>query len=205
MRKRFVGLVLAGVVGACSPVAPSPSLATPTAAAPTENATVAATVAATGSATEPAMTVAPIETAPLDTGSGGTPACAPDDLKVSHGLVEDADGSRSTDVVLEPANTCSVDAFPAFSLRDATGAMVVEGASASPGATDLVGGVAYTSTVGLANWCEAEAVFPVSLQLLVDGSDLFVSGGSFPEEDNPPTCDNDGAPTLKAAPWTPAP
>lgn len=151
------------------------------------------------------MTVSPIATIPFDTGSAGTPPCAPADLKASHDLVEDAGGSRRTEVVLEPANTCSVDAFPAFSLRDGSGSTVVEAASAAPGALDLVGGVAYTSQVALANWCAPEAVFPVSLELFVDGSNLFVSGGSFPEEDNPPACDSDGAPILDADAWTPTP
>lgn len=202
MRKWIAGLILAGVVGGCGPVTPSPA---PSTAAPTETATALPTLAPTVPATEPAMTAIPIPTGPLDTGGAGTPPCAPADLKASHGLVEDADGSRHTDVVLEAADTCSVDAFPAFSLRDGAGATVVEGPSAAPGATDLVGGVAYTSRVGLANWCVTGAVFPVSLQLVVDGSELFVSGGSFPEEDNPPSCDGDGSPVLDAGAWTPTP
>lgn len=204
MRKWIAGLVLAGLAAGCGSGVSSPSPATPAATA-TELATAAPTVAPTAQESEPAMTVIPLPTAPLDGGGAGTPPCAPADLKASHGLVEDADGPRHTDVVLEAAATCSVDAFPAFSLRDGAGATVVEGASAEPGATDLVGGVAYTSQVGLANWCITDAVFPVSLELFVDGSRLFVSGGSFPTQDDPPACDGDGSPVLDAGAWMPTP
>jgi hypothetical protein len=189
---RSAALLLAATALACAP-APSAAPATSATAGPEGSGPVA-----TGPPTsaEPEPTV-------LDTGTAGTPPCLLADLKASHGLVEGAAGSRLTEVVLVSATTCSVDAFPAFRLRDASGAGLVGGTSAGPGAIDLVPGVAYTTEVRIANWCAPEPSFPLALEVVLGEQELPVTGGSFPEEGDLPPCNGDGAPILEATGWTP--
>ncbi len=189
-------LVLAFGPLACTP---SPS-ATPAATASPPSA--APTAAIPG--TVPPATEEPVAT-PEDTGSAGTPACPLADLKASHGLVEGAAGSVLTEVVLVSASTCSVDAFPALALRDATGGALIGAPSAGPGAIDLVAGVAYTSEVRLANWCAPEPAFPVSLEIVMGSEELTVTGTSFPTEGDLPPCNGEGGPILEATAWTPTP
>jgi hypothetical protein len=57
---------------------------------------------------------------PAATQAAGAPACTPADLKAEHGLVEGAAGSTLTTVLLTTAIACSIDAFPAMGLRDAS-------------------------------------------------------------------------------------
>lgn len=193
VRRAALLLAAAAVVGCAS-----------TSATPIPNATAGPTAAATGpSGTSPSGTGAPEPTA-IDTGTAGTPPCLLADLKASHGLVEGAAGSRVTEVVLVSAATCSVDAFPAFRLRDANGAGLVGGTSAGPGAIDLVPGVAYTSAVRLANWCAPEPSFPLALEVVLGEDELAVTGASFPEEGDLPPCSGDGGPILEGTGWTPS-
>jgi hypothetical protein len=191
---RSAAILLAATVLACAPA--------PSATAPT-NATDGPTTGATGQVGSPPTGASPEPTA-VDTGSAGTPPCLLADLKASHGLIEGAAGSRLTEVVLVAAETCSVDAFPAFRLRDASGAGLVGGTSAGPGAIDLVPGVAYTSEARVANWCAPEPAFPLALEIVLGEQELAVTGGSFPEEGDLPPCSGDGAPILEGTAWTPS-
>ena len=127
------------------------------------------------------------------------------DLKASHGRVEGAAGSLMTEAVLVSETTCSVDAFPALGLRDASGAGLIGGTSASPGAIDLVAGVAYTSDVRLANWCAPEPEFPLDLVIVLGTEELSVTGSAFPDEGDLPPCNGEGGPILEATGWEPAP
>ncbi|MGH9889058.1 MAG: hypothetical protein ACREBE_26230 [bacterium] len=149
------------------------------------------------------MTIQPLPTV-TDTGTAGTPPCLLADLKASHGLIEGAAGSRDTQVVLVSASTCSVDAFPALRLRDSTGAGLISAPSASPGAIDLVPGVAYTSNVRVANWCAPNPSFPLSLSVVLGEDELAVTGGSFPEDGDLPPCNGETGPRLEGTAWTPS-
>lgn len=189
-------LLLAAIVLAC---APAPS------ATPDGDATDGPTTGATAPAGSSPATSSTPEPTVNDTGSAGTPPCLLADLKASHGLIEGAAGSRLTEVVLVSATTCSVDAFPALRLRDASGAGLVGGTSAHPGAIDLVPGVAYTSEVRLANWCAPEPSFPLALEVVLGEDELVVTGDSFPEDGDLPPCSGDGAPILEATGWAPTP
>ena len=175
----------------CNP-APSPS--------PTVAATPGATVPPIGPASAAPETLAPLPTA-ADTGSAGTPPCAVADLKASHGLVEGAAGSRLTEVVLVSATTCSIDAYPALGLRDAAGAALLSGPAIGPGGIDLVPGVANVSQVRLSNWCAPEPAFPLTLEIIIDGAGLTVTGGSFPDDGDLPPCNGDGGPILEGSAW----
>jgi hypothetical protein len=124
------------------------------------------------------------------------------DLKASHGLVEGAAGSIITEVLLVSSIGCSVDAFPVLGLRDADGTAIVGGTAAGPGRLDLAPLGSYTSAVRVANWCVPEPAFPLALELRIGDQELEVTGGSFPEEDNLPTCSGDGAPILEGEAWT---
>ena len=199
MRKWIVALLLAAALGACAPITPSvtPATALPSALPP---ATAGPTQAVTP--TEPPMTVAPTAAA---TQTAEAPACEVPDLKASHGLVDGAAGSVFTEVVLEAAVTCSIDAVPGLRLRDASGAVIAtEPASVLPGRVDLVGGVAYTGSVKLDNWCAPEPNFPVRLLILIDGSELFVTGSSFPDEGDVPECLADRGISLEGTAWMPS-
>jgi hypothetical protein len=149
--------------------------------------------------TEPAVT-------PDDTGSAGTPPCAIDGLKASHGITEADADDRTTEVVLVAADTCSVDAYPTVRLVDSDGKVLAAGGPAGAGAIDLVGGVAYTSEVRLGNWCVGEPGYPVELRIDHAGSAIVVTGDSFPDEVTLPPCVHEDAdPTLTASGWQPAP
>jgi hypothetical protein len=158
----------------------------------------------------PAVTSAPTiepSTAPtvLPTTSGtapaGAPACAAADLKASHGLVEGAAGSRITSVVLVAKVACAIDAFPAFGLRDANGAVLVGAAAGGPGRIDLDPDITYESSVRMANWCGSDPKFPLTLELEIGGEELAVTGSSFPEEGDMPPCNGGGGPVLEAGAW----
>jgi hypothetical protein len=189
------GALVAGALLACTPAVPT---ATPTAAV-----TPAPTAAATALASEPIETEAALET-PEET-NVGAPLCALADLKASHGIVEGAAGSTLTEVVLVSAETCSVDAFPALGLRDASGDPLIGAPSSGPGATDLVAGVAYRSEVRLANWCAPEPEFPLSLVVIINDDELEVTGDSFPEEGDLPPCNGEVGPTLEGTAWAATP
>lgn len=188
-------LVLTVAVLGCNPP-PSPS--------PTVAVTSRATAGPIGPASAPAETLAPLPTA-ADTGTAGTPPCAVADLKASHGLVEGAAGSRLTEIVLVSAATCSIDAYPALGLRDADGSALLGGPAIGPGGIDLVPGVANVSQVRLSNWCAPEPAFPLSLEILIEGEGLPVTGGSFPEDGDLPPCNGDGGPILEASAWVQEP
>ena len=179
----------------CSP-APSPS--------PTVAITPGVSAPSIGPASAPPVTVAPLPTA-VDTGSAGTPPCEVADLKASHGLVEGAAGSRLAEVVLVSAVTCSVDAYPALGLLDARGTVLLSVPSMEPGGIDLVPGVANVSQARLANWCAPEPAFPLTLVVIIDGDELEVTGGSFPDEGDLPPCNGDGGPILEGSAWTQQP
>lgn len=170
------------------------------AATPTGAATPSVTAPPIGPAPTPLETLAPLPTA-ADTGSAGTPPCAVADLKASHGLVEGAAGSRLTEIVLVSAATCSIDAYPALGLRDADGDALLSGPSIGTGGIDLVPGVANVSQVRLANWCAPEPTFPLELVIIVDGAELPVTGGSFPDDGDLPPCNGDGGPILEGSAW----
>ena len=193
------GVLVAGALLACSPAVPTTA---PT-AAPTGAATPLATAGATALASEPLETEAALET-PEET-NVGAPLCALADLKASHGIVEGAAGSTLTEVVLVAAETCSVDAFPALGLRDASGDQLIGAPSSGPGATDLVAGVAYRSQVRLANWCAPEPEFPLSLVVIITDDELEVTGDSFPEEGDLPPCNGEVGPTLEGTAWEATP
>jgi hypothetical protein len=187
--------LLAGASLACDSAGPSVAPS-----APVVTASAAPASAETTVTSEPAMTIGPVETGPA-----GTPPCALADLKASHGLVEEDADSRLTEVVLVSADTCSVDAFPAVGLRDASGSPLVDSPSSGAGATDLVPGVAYTSEVRLANWCADEPDYPLALALVIGGAELAVTGSSFPEEGGLPPCGAGADPVLEATAWLPTP
>lgn len=193
MRKSIVALLLAAAVGACAPVNP-----TATAPAPETLTPAPPTLA-------PTQTAAPTSTPAASVGSGA-PACEVADLKASHGLVDGAAGSVFTEVVLEAAVTCSIDAIPALRLRDASGALIsTEQAPALSGRLDLVGGGAYTSNAKLDNWCGPEPNFPVRLLILIEDSELFVTGSSFPDEGDVPDCLASRGISLDGTAWEAAP
>jgi hypothetical protein len=176
--------------------------------APAASTTAAVTPSVTappiGPASAPPVTLAPLPT-PVDTGSAGTPPCAVADLKASHGLVDGAAGSRLTEIVLVSAVTCSIDAYPALGLRDADGAALLSGPAMGQGGIDLVPGVGNVSQVRLANWCAPEPDFPLTLEVIIYGAGLSVTGGSFPEEGDVPPCNGDGGPILEGTAWTQQP
>ena len=147
-----------------------------------------------------APTAAPLPT-PAATEAAGTPACTPADLKAEHGIVEGAAGSRLTTVLLTTAIGCSIDAFPAMGLRDASGAILVGAASSGPGRIDLAAGDGYESNVRLANWCADPPDFPLTLEVVLGTDELPVTGGSFPEQGDLPPCSGDGGPILEATAW----
>ena len=183
--------VLVTLVAGCGAPAPSPSAAAT--AGPT----------ATTPASLPPTSSAPAPT-PADTGTAAT-ACQSLDLKASHGLVEGAAGSILTEVILVAAVACSVDAFPPLRLRDASDAALLSSSSGDPGTIDLVAGVAYASQVRLANWCAPEPEFPLSLAVLVAGTELEVTGDSFPASGDLPPCSGEGGPTLEGTGWVATP
>ena len=184
-------LVFAAAMIGCNP---SPS------SSPTLAPASTASVAPTAGAASPAETLAPLPTA-LDTGSAGTPPCTVADLKASHGLVEGAAGSRLTEVIIVSAVTCSIDAYPTLGIRDAGGTALLSGPAIGQGGIDLVPGVAHVSRVRLSNWCAPEPAFPLELQVLIDGGELPVTGGSFPDDGDLPPCSGDGGPTLEGSAW----
>jgi hypothetical protein len=194
-RPRFAASLLAGAAAlgliGCSP---TPS-ASPT-ASPTPTFTPAPTMEPSA---EP--TVMPTTAA---TTTAGTAACTAADLKASHGLVEGAAGSRLTAVVLVAQVACSIDAFPAFALRDANGGALVGGTAGGPGTLELDPNASYQSDVRLANWCAPDPAFPVTLELRIGGEEVAVTGSSFPEEGDVPPCNGGGGPVLEAGAWAPS-
>ena len=183
----LAGTVALGLVG-CSPT----PAASPT-AAPNPTFTSAPTMAPS-----PPPTVPPTAAA---TAAAGTPACFTADLKASHGLVEGAAGSRLTTVVLVAQVACSIDAYPAFGLRDARGAVLVGATAGGPGRIDLDPDSSYQSDVRLGTWCAPEPAFPVTLQLEIAGQEVAVTGSSFPEAGDMPPCNGGGGPVLEAGAW----
>ena len=137
-----------------------------------------------------------------DDGTAGTPPCEPFDLKVSHGLVEATNDTRSTEVVLVAGLTCSVDAVPTFGLVDGKGRSIETGDSGGPGALDLVLGVAYKTDVTVTGWCLADPAFPVNLRLMTATGALDVTGDPFLDGDLP-DCSGGTGPTIEASAWEP--
>jgi Protein of unknown function (DUF4232) len=133
--------------------------------------------------------------------TAGAAACTAADLKASHGLVEGAAGSRLTTVVLVAQVTCSIDAFPAFGLRDANGGALVGGTAGGPGTIDLDPNASYQVDVRLANWCAPDPSFPVTLELKIGAEEVAVTGSSFPEQGDMAPCNGDGGPILEAGAW----
>lgn len=157
---------------------------------------------------EPAMTVMPTsidEPAPTatDNGVAGTPPCEVFDLKASHGLVEATADTRSTEVLLVAAMTCSVAAYPTFRLRGGDGKPITEGLPGGGGALDLVPGVAYRSELGIEGWCAPDPVFPVDLLLVIVSGEVEVTGGPFLDGDVP-SCDGGDGLTISAPAWEPS-
>ena len=193
-RTRIAASLVAGAVAlsliGCS-AAPSAS-PTPT---PTATFSNAPTVVPS-----PPPTVLPTTAA---TAAAGTPACAAADLKASHGLVEGAAGSRLTTVVLVAQDACTVDAFPAFGLRDANGGALVGGTAGGSGTIELDPNASYQSDVRVANWCGPDPAFPVTLQLEIGSEEVAVTGFSFPEQGDMPPCNGGAGPILEASAWAP--
>jgi hypothetical protein len=196
-------LLLAGAsFGACGSTTPSatlPSLRPATAAPPSEP------IDTLGLPSFDPETDAP-EPSDTDTGSPGTPPCAVGELKASRGITDADADDRVTEVLLKSAGTCSVDAFPTLLLRDADGRVLVRSAAGGTGGTDLVGGVAYTSQIRLANWCLGEPAYPVTIGIVQGTATLLVTGDSFPDEGDPPPCVHEDAdPVLTGTAWQPTP
>ena len=133
--------------------------------------------------------------------TAGAAACTVADLKASHGLVEGAAGSRLTTVVLVAQVACSIDAFPAFGLRDAGGAALVGGTAGGSGTIDLDPNASFQSDVRLGNWCAPDPAFPLELRLKIGADEVAVTGSSFPEQGDMPPCNGDGGPILEAGAW----
>jgi hypothetical protein len=152
----------------------------------------------------PVVTPTPV---PEPTPAGSAPVsaaapCAPSDVKASHDLVDGAAGSRLTTVVLVASGVCSVEAWPAFALRDADGAPLVASSAGAAGRIDLVPAAQpYESVVRLSNWCAAEPRFPLTLDVVVNGQPILVTGSSFPEEGDLPPCNGGSGPILEANAW----
>jgi hypothetical protein len=182
----LAGAAALGLIG-CSP---TPS-ASPT-ASPAPTFTTAPTI-------EPTVEPTVLPTAVAAT--AGAAACTAADLKASHGLVEGAAGSRLTTVVLVAQVACSIDAFPAFGLRDANGGALVGGTAGGPGTIDLDPNASYQSDVRLGNWCAPDPAFPLELRLKVGADEVAVTGSSFPEQGDMPPCNGDGGPILEAGAW----
>jgi hypothetical protein len=190
------------VVLVLGPVACS---ATPTAeptATPLQTSTPGPTVTELPSPSAVATTAA---TAPGPSAVSAALACTAAELKASHDLVEGAAGSRLTTVLIVAASTCSVDAFPTMGLRDAGGAELVGSVAGGPGRIDLDPNVSYTSGVRLANWCNPEPAFPLSLVVRIGAEEVGVTGSSFPDEGDMPPCNGGGGPVLEAGQWEAAP
>jgi hypothetical protein len=191
-----LGGFLAAALVACGPdlaSTPSPAAAT---AAPTPLILVSPSPAATT-----APTLAPTS---APTAVAGSTPCSVADLKASHGLVDGAAGSIFTDVVLESSSNCTVETAPSLGLQDKSGNALVTATAAGAGSIQLVAGGAYTSTVRIANWCQPEPAFPVSLVLWIDSEKLVVSGGSFPDGGMPGCLGTDGV-HLESTPWLVSP
>jgi hypothetical protein len=192
---------LAVGLGACS-TSPSPNPSPSPSPATVPSAT---TPAASVVATPPASPTPVPEPSPVGTPSSIAAPCEPADVKASHGLVEGAAGSRLTSVVLVAAITCSVEASPAFVIRDAAGAPVVAGIAGGPGRIDLDPDNAYETEVRTANWCTGPWRFPFRLELVVNDRPIVVTGLPFPEEADVPPCNGSGGPILEATSWTASP
>jgi hypothetical protein len=182
----LAGAAALGLVG-CSP---TPS-ASPT-ASPTPTFTSAPTLEPSAEPTAPPTTVPT---------AAAAAACTAADLKASHGLVEGAAGSRLTTVVLVAQVACSIDAYPAFALRDSGGSALVGGTAGGPGTIELDPDASYQSDVRLANWCASDPAFPVKLELKIGAEEVAVTGSSFPEEGDMPPCNGGGGPVLEAGAW----
>jgi len=119
--------------------------------------------------------------------------------------VEGTAGSRETEVVLVTAVRCAVPAWPSFNLRGGDGDEVVVFAPAGGGGQAVVEpGGSYDSAIKLLNWCGPEPAWAITLELLLEGQVVAVTGGSFPEEGDLPPCSGSGLPTLSATAWTPS-
>ncbi len=190
-----LALVVMTLLAACgtTPTVPPTSLTTGPSIGPI---TAAPTVVAPTAAPPTAPSAAPPSTT-------SNTACTPADLKASHGLIEGAAGSRLTEVVLVAAVACSIDAFPTLGLRDANGDAVVGGVAGGTGRIDLSPDLAYASNIRVANWCLPDPSFPFSLEIRMGAEEVEVTGGSFPDEGNPPPCNGDGGPILEGGAWTP--
>jgi hypothetical protein len=188
------GLLAGVLIAACGP---GPTLAPPS--EPPPSLVPTASVEPTPEAT---ATDAPTAS-PQDTGSG-VAACAAADLKASHGIVEGTAGSRETEVVLVSAVRCALPAWPAVQLRDGLGVALVAGPSGGTGETVVQPGGSYVSAVQLSNWCGSEPAYPLTLDLLLEGETVAVSGGPFPEEGDLPPCAGGQLPILSATAWTPS-
>jgi hypothetical protein len=187
---------LALLVTACGP-ASSTSSPVPAATAPTET---------------PGPTLTPATQSPVPTDvptavpsaiAGSTP-CGVADLKASHGLDEGAAGSVITELVLESNSSCTVETAPSLGLQDKSGNALVTATPPGPGSIQLVAGGTYTTQVRIANWCQPEPAFPVSLVLWIDSEKLVVTGGSFPDGGMPGCLGTDGV-HLESTPWVVSP
>src|SRR5262249_15499479 len=106
---------------------------------------------------------------------------------------------------LVAAIKCSVDAFPAFGIRDANGRELVGSASAEPGRIDLDPNASYQSDVSFANWCGTDPQFPLTLELRLAGQRVGETDSSFPDEGDMPPCNGGGGPVLEGRAWAVSP
>jgi hypothetical protein len=165
-------------VGAAPTATPSP---TPT---PTAVATASPS---------PTPTVAPTPTVL------GPVACGPTDLTATDSLVEGAAGSRFTTVSISTTDPegCLLPGTPAFQLVDAKQTVLVASTAAGPDVT-IQPGTTWSTDVRFGNWCGSAMNEPVTLQLLVDGGFVAVTGPSLATSDGPPPCNGTGGPQLDA-------
>jgi hypothetical protein len=191
----FLAVVLVLSLVACS--------STPT-AAPTAGPTLAPAATPTLAPTETATPATQAVTPPPTTISAAAP-CTAADLKASHDLVEGAAGSQFTTVVLVAASRCSTNTFPAMGLRDANQRELVGSTAGGTGRIDLDPNASYTSAVRLANWCNPDPTFPLSLVVRIGAEEVAVTGSSFPDQGDMPPCNGGGGPVLEAGQWEVAP
>ncbi len=188
-------VVLALTIAACS-TSTSPATST---GRPTAGATDAPSAGATAIPTQDPSP----EPSSTETGPPAAP-CTAADVKVSHGLVEGTAGARETEVVLVAAAACAVRVGPVFSIRDAGGARLVEGAPSGGGWLLVQPGGSYASNVQFANWCDDDPDAPLSLELHLETDSIAVTDGPFPEVGDMPPCTASDPPTLIATAWAPS-
>jgi hypothetical protein len=158
--------------GPASGASPSTASSSPAAGG---TGTEAATSAPTTAAATPGAPATPSPTGPA--GSGGTPACATGDLKISIG---DGGGGAAgsfyslIDFTNTSSVTCTLYGYPGVSLRSAQSALIgapaTRNATSSPGVVTLAPGVTASATLKMTDY----TVYPASECRQVTSSYLLI-------------------------------